>query len=265
MRGTAVARVALGVGLVIALGTATGVAVVYDGDTFLTSESLPVRLLGIDAPESYQPGGDIARDILEKYLLGRTVRLAADSADKDEYGRLLRYVYVGDTLVNAELVRKGYAGYRSFQPRLRFGDSLEALQAEAARTGRGLWSFNVFEPPGIEMLRERVRAESSRTQAGLEVVSWLEAAKHVGRLVAVEGRVVTTYNSGKVCHLNFHEDYRRHFSVAIFARDSAKFPPEPEQHYLRRNVRVTGVVKSYRGAPEMIANDARQIELLLDE
>lgn len=238
---------------------------VYDGDTFLTSESTAVRLLGIDAPESYQPGGDIARDILEKYLLGRQVRLEADSVDRDDYGRLLRYVYVGDTLVNAELVRRGYAGYRSFQSRLRFGDSLAGLQAAAARTGRGLWSFNVFDPPDIELLRERVRAESSRTAAGLEVVSWLDAAQHVGRLMAVEGRIVATYNSGKVCHLNFHEDYRRYFSVTIFGQDLAKFPPEPEQHYLKRNVRVTGFVKSYKGAPQIIVNDPAQIELLPDE
>lgn len=265
MRGTVVAKTVLGVGLVITLGVATNAVVVYDGDTFLTSDSLPVRLLGIDAPESYQPGGDIARDILEKYVLGRPVRLATDSADKDGYGRLLRYVYVGDTLVNAELVRKGYACYRSFQAHLRLGDTLERLQAEAARTGRGLWSFNVFEPPSIELLRERVRAESSRTASGLEVVSWVDAAKYVGRLVAIEGRVVATYNSGKVCHLNFHEDYRRHFSIAIFGQDFDKFPQQPEQHYLRRNVRVTGVVKSYKGAPEVIVNDPRQIELLSDE
>lgn len=246
----------------IQLAAGSRAVLVYDGDTFRTDDSLVVRLLGIDAPESYQPGGDISRDILEKYVLGRKVLLVADSVDKDDYGRLLRYVYVGDTFVNGELVARGYAAYRSFQSRLRLGDSLQRLQAEAARTGRGLWSFNVFAPPTLELLRERIRAESRRTAAGLEVVSWANAGRYIGRLVAVEGRVVATHNSGKVCHLNFHEDYRRHFSVAIFAQDFAKFPPNPEQYYLKRNVRVTGIVKSYKGAPEIIVTDPGQIEIL---
>lgn len=240
------------------------VVVVYDGDTFRTGDSLVVRLLGIDAPESYQPGGDVASDILEKFVLGRTVRLEPDSTDKDQYGRLLRYVYVGDTMVNIELVRKGYAAFRSYQPNLRHGDTLARLEEEAARTQRGLWAFNVFTPPTLKLLKAQVTAESSRTASGLSVVSWLEAADHVGRLVVVEGKVVATHNSGSVCHLNFHEDYRRYFSVAIFGQSFAKFPPRPEEYYLQRNVRITGVVKSYNGAPEIIVSDPGQIELIDD-
>ena len=238
--------------------------VIYDGDTFRTDDSLVVRLLGIDAPESYQPGGDIAGAILEKYVLGRAVRLESDSTDRDQYGRLLRYVYVGDTMVNMELVRKGYAAFRSYQPNLRFGDTLARLEEEAARTQRGLWAFNVFTPPTLKLLKAQVTAESSRTASGLSVVSWLEAADYVGRLVVVEGKVVATHNSGNVCHLNFHEDYRKYFSVAIFGQSFSKFPPRPEDYYLRRNVRVTGVVKSYKGAPEIIVSDPGQIELIND-
>lgn len=94
--------------------TVTRVIAINDGDTFETQEGERVRMLGIDAPETYQPGGDIARDILGKYLLGRTVRLESDGENKDRYGRILRYVYLGDMLVNGELVRNGYA---AFQPK----------------------------------------------------------------------------------------------------------------------------------------------------
>lgn len=237
------------------------VAVVYDGDTFTTDDSLVVRLLGIDAPESYQPGGDIARDILENYVSGRSVRLMADSVDRDQYGRLLRYVYVGDTMVNLEMVRRGYAAFRSYQSSLDFGDTLARAEEEAARIGKGLWSFNVFAPPTLQLLKEKVKAESVGGVAGLPVVSWLEAGQYTGRLVTVDGTVVATFNSGKVCHLNFHEDYRRHFSVAIFAQDFAKFPPRPEDFYKERHIRVTGIVKDYKGAPEIIVNDPGQIEV----
>ncbi|MBM3314367.1 thermonuclease family protein [candidate division WOR-3 bacterium] len=255
----------LGLVLLLAVATGTRVVLVYDGDTFMTSDSARVRLLGIDAPESYQPGGDISRDMLEKLVLSRDVRLEADVVGQDDYGRLLRYVWVGDTMVNAELVARGYAVPRMFQDSLRYWDTLLALEQSAARTGRGLWSFNVFQPPTLELLRARVAAESTTaetTAGGLQVVSWLDAGNYIGRLVAVEGTVVATHNSGRVCHLNFHQDYRRYFTVAIFGQDFGKFPPQPENHYLRRRVRVTGLVKEYKGAPEIIANDPGQIEIL---
>ncbi|MEO0073478.1 MAG: thermonuclease family protein [candidate division WOR-3 bacterium] len=241
------------------------VVMVYDGDTFLTADSARVRLLGVDTPELYQPGGDIARDILEKLVLGKQVRLEQDKVDRDEYGRLLRYVWVGDTMVNLELVACGYAVPRKFQDTLRYWDSLLALERSAARAGRGLWAFNVFQPPTLELLQARIAAESvsaETTARGLPVISWADAGNYVGRLVAVEGVVVATYNSGRVCFLNFHQDYRRYFRVAIFSQDFAKFPPQPENYYLRRRIRVTGIIKEYKGAPEMIVNDPGQIELL---
>ena len=248
----------------MALAGATGhrVVQVYDGDTFRTDDSLVVRMLGIDAPESYQPGGDIAKDILEKYVAGREVRLEADSVDKDDYQRVLRYVYVGDTAVNFEMVRKGYAAFRSFQPNLNLQDTLAKLEKEAARLGRGLWAFNVFQPPTMKLLKEKAAADTARKVPGLQVVSWEDAASYIGRLVTVEGTVVATYNSGKVCHLNFHPDYRHNFSVAIFVQDFAKFPPRPEDYYRKRKLRVTGLVKEYRGAPEIIANEPGQIEVV---
>jgi micrococcal nuclease len=249
----------------IGLAARVRVDIVYDGDTFRSTDSAVVRLLGIDAPESYQPGGDVARDILEKYVAGREVRLESDSADKDQYGRLLRYVYVGDTMVNLEMVRKGYAAFRMFQATLKYQDTLAKAEEEAARTGRGLWSFNVFAPPSIELLKEKVRAESLKADSGkpgIRVVSWLDAGQYQGKLVTVDGTVVATYNSGKVCHLNFHEDYRKYFSVAVFSQDFPKFPAKPEDYYLKRHVRVTGIVKDYKGAPEIIATDEGQIEVL---
>lgn len=251
--------------VLVTSGSAERVVLVYDGDTFLTADSVRVRLLGVDAPELYQPGGDIARDILEKFLLGRQVRLERDGEERDEYGRLLRYVWIGDTMVNLELVARGYAVPRRFQDTLRYWDTLLALERNAARVGRGLWSFNLFQPPTLELLQARIAAESvtaETTAGGLKVISWVDAGNYIGRLVAVEGVVVATYNSGRVCFLNFHQDYRRYFRVAIFSQDFAKFPPQPENYYLRRRIRVTGIIREYKGAPEMIVNDPGQIELL---
>jgi len=96
----------------------------------------------------------------------------------------------------------------------------------------------------------------------VEVISWQRAAKYVGEFVAVEGRIVGTHNSGKACFLNFHPDWRRSFSVVIFANRFDAFPPRPEDFYRGKRVRVTGVIREHEGRPEIILDSPAQIEVL---
>jgi micrococcal nuclease len=94
------------------------------------------------------------------------------------------------------------------------------------------------------------------------VVSWQDAAQYYGQSVTVEGRVVETYNSGKVVFLDFHEDYRQYFKAVIFPDDWDKFPEPPEKLFLDKLVRVTGLVKEYEGAPEIIIEEPTQIKIV---
>jgi endonuclease YncB( thermonuclease family) len=85
---------------------------VIDGDTIrvlIAGERQLVRYYGIDAPEQdekcYQEATERNRD-----LVGGVVRLEADARDKDEHGRLLRYVFTNDGVsVDAVLVSEGLA------------------------------------------------------------------------------------------------------------------------------------------------------------
>jgi micrococcal nuclease len=70
---------------------------------------------------------------------GRHVRLELDVRSRDRYGRLLAYVWLGDTMVNAELVRRGYAQVMTVPPNVRYQDLFVKLQREARDAGRGLW------------------------------------------------------------------------------------------------------------------------------
>jgi aspartyl/asparaginyl-tRNA synthetase len=94
------------------------------------------------------------------------------------------------------------------------------------------------------------------------VVSWQDAAQYYGQVVTIEGRVVKTYNSGKAIFLNFHEDYRTYFKAVIFPDDWHKFPEPPEKLFLGKLVRVTGLVKEYKGAPEIIVEEPTQMEII---
>lgn len=123
---------------------------VVDGDTakvFYGGDSEYVRYIGIDTPESVKPDspvecfGEEAKRFNEE-LLARNpkVRLVFDREKRDHYGRLLAYVYSGDTLLQAELLRRGYATTLEISPNTSRAERFERLEDEARDAGRGLWS-----------------------------------------------------------------------------------------------------------------------------
>jgi len=113
---------------------------VMDGDTVLLvpdgeREPVKLRIQGIDAPESCQPGGERARNALIDRVLRKTVQV--ESHGVDSYGRQLGKLWVGDEDVGAEMVRAGWAWAYSF----RTGRGpYAALQREAQRERRGLFA-----------------------------------------------------------------------------------------------------------------------------
>src|SRR5690606_26238852 len=117
---------------------------VFDGDTIevdLEGSVERVRLIGINAPEIGECWVDEARDLLRELLPeGLAVALTTDVSDRDQYGRLLRYVWVDSTSINEELVRQGAAVSRRYPPDTALSDRFDSAE-EAARSGdRGLWS-----------------------------------------------------------------------------------------------------------------------------
>jgi micrococcal nuclease len=146
------------------------VVYVVDGDTIhvrIDDKVEKVRYIGVNAPEvpharghdgaSRRPhapeerhhargfphtpaAGDAARRINLQLVSGKQVRLELDRERRDSYKRLLAYVWVGDTMVNAEMVKRGYAEVMTMPPDFRHRALLESLQREAREAGRGLWS-----------------------------------------------------------------------------------------------------------------------------
>lgn len=113
---------------------------VIDGDTIVIQGEERVRYIGIDAPERDEPLGQAATELNRKLVEGKRVRLERDVSDRDRYGRLLRYVYVDGTLVEAELVRQGLARVRAYPPDTKHHQELSALEQEARQAGRGVWA-----------------------------------------------------------------------------------------------------------------------------
>lgn len=112
---------------------------VIDGDTIAIEGGYHVRYIGIDAPEKDEFYYLEARQANEELVKGKRVRLEKDISDKDRYGRLLRYVYVDGTFVNAEMVWQGYARAETYTPDVKYQVYLEAVEKEARQTERGIW------------------------------------------------------------------------------------------------------------------------------
>lgn len=112
---------------------------VIDGDTIVIKGGDHVRYIGVDAPESGEFYYQESKEANEDLVAGKKVRLESDISERDSYGRLLRYVYVDDNFVNAEMVRQGCAWAVAYPPDVKYQVYLEAMENEARQTKRGFW------------------------------------------------------------------------------------------------------------------------------
>src|SRR3972149_5750746 len=122
---------------------------VLDGDTIVLDNGETVRLIGVDAPETHHPEipvqrfGEEATEFLRRLAEGFECTLEYEPSNiRDQYGRLLAYVFVGDRLANAEIIRRGYAyAYTRFP--FRRQSEFIALEREARERQYGLWQLSL--------------------------------------------------------------------------------------------------------------------------
>ncbi|MBQ9662573.1 MAG: thermonuclease family protein [Oscillospiraceae bacterium] len=128
---------------------------VIDGDTLLVrieGEEVSVRLIGVDAPESVHPDesrntpeGTVASDWMKNYMADRRqVALEYDEELLDHFGRTLAYVYVGDTLLEDELLRAGMAVTLVMEPNTRYQLHFAEVEREAKASAAGFWGTGFF-------------------------------------------------------------------------------------------------------------------------
>lgn len=116
---------------------------IVDGDTIevsMNDVTYRVRYIGINTPEVGQPCADEATAFNTSLVSDQVVRMVKDVSETDRFGRLLRYVYVGDLFVNAELVAQGYAQAATYPPDVAYAALFVQLEAEARTAGRGCWA-----------------------------------------------------------------------------------------------------------------------------
>lgn len=131
---------------------------VIDGDTIRLETGETVRYIGVDTPETRHPTkpvecfGEEATKRNVELVLGREVRLVKDVSETDRYGRLLRYVYVGDVFINQQLAREGYAYSSAFPPDISLQKQLQEAQRFAQSEVLGLWDSSICPPEKVQDL-----------------------------------------------------------------------------------------------------------------
>ncbi len=110
---------------------------VIDGDTIVVEGGITVRLLGIDSDEKGYPCYSAAKERLEQLVLGKVVRLEASKGDIDQYGRSLRYVFLGSQNTSVLLVSEGLAVARFFPDNALYREEITRAESEAKTAKRG--------------------------------------------------------------------------------------------------------------------------------
>jgi endonuclease YncB( thermonuclease family) len=127
--------------------TACVVSKIRDGDTIECRDGGAVRLIGIDSPERDQaPFGAMATDgLLALISLRDTIQLSSDKEARDQYGRLLGYLWRDGVSVNFLMIRQGWAVALEYYPNTSYAEWFRAAEALAERQKRGLWEVNGFQ------------------------------------------------------------------------------------------------------------------------
>jgi len=232
------------------------VNLIMDGDTVSLSNGERVRYLGIDTPESRKknadgswkkltnPYADRATELNRRLVKGKRIELEYDVTARDRYGRKLCYVFIDGVFVNAELVRRGLAMPMSCPPDVKYEDILRMAMDEARLEKRGLWN---------ELLDIPVPAD--------------QAEKYIGQVQTVEGEVKSVYPGEQCISLNFGDDFRTDFTIAIFPNQLDNFRRsniDPVRDYPGKRVRVCGLIKEYNG-PEIVVERPEEIEFVPEE
>lgn len=127
---------------------------VVDGDTLkinFNGKEESLRLIGVDTPESVHSDsskntaeGKIASDYTKSILEGKNVAVEFDVQERDQYGRLLGYVWVNGKMFNKTLVQEGYAKIATYPPNVRYVEDFTQQQTQARNNKKGFWKHGEF-------------------------------------------------------------------------------------------------------------------------
>lgn len=123
---------------------------VIDGDTLeisMNGQTETIRLLLVDTPETVhpqkpvEPFGPEASQYVKDTLQGKEVRIKVGLEERDNYGRLLAYVFIGEETIQEKLLKNGLAATAYLYNDLTMLEQFHNAQQTAIDAGKGVWSI----------------------------------------------------------------------------------------------------------------------------
>ncbi len=239
---------------------------VIDGDTFVTRNGKRVRLLGVDTPESVvgsrpvQWYGKQAYWWLSEKISDKRVCLERDKnrdINLDRYGRLLRYVRVGNTFLNREIIELGIGRFYHREP-IQYEEEFRRLQFEAIKNSRGLWNIDE-QLKWIKQRIENLKLLSSCNTKGY-ICPW-DAKKFIGATKKVMLYVSKTHDAGDKFLLNSEVDYRASDNLTVVVYKRGYDGIELDRRFWGHIIEVRGTVSLYKGRAEILVKNPDAIKI----
>lgn len=218
---------------------------VIDGDTIELEGERLLRYIGINTPElrvkaengswkeTGNPFAQMAYELNRNLVEGKIVTIKYDKEKKDRFGRLLGYVFIGDTFVNEKILEEGLAELYFHAPNLKYANKLSQAFSKALNNRKGIW-YN------------------------LRVISAQEADHYLGQAVAVKDKVLDRYSGKEVAFLILPHNLRIVFFKELFPLFGDSFTIEK---FVGKEIIVYGIIKKHRGIKEIIVDHPVEIEL----
>lgn len=140
---------------------------ISDGDTISLLDTrkglTKIRLHQIDAPEKKQDFGQRSKQSLSELIYGKQVRI--DVADIDKYGRTVGTIWLGQTDINMEQVKRGMAWV---YVKYATDPGYFAAESTAKNARFGLWSQPNAIPPWMFRHPERANATAPTPSSAMQ-------------------------------------------------------------------------------------------------
>jgi micrococcal nuclease len=228
------------------------VAKVIDGDTIVLEGGEKLRYLGINAPEikrwegnqwlpQKQMFGEEAMSYNQKLVEGKKVKLEYDRRKRDDYKRILGYVWSDGVLINGELIRKGLALVDVRYPNRKHQKMFFDFQKEARDFHRGIWG----------KIEDHTFSEQ-------------QAFKLIGEIGVVQGTIIRVTNGRDKIYLHFGKHGEKDFTAIIYMDSLQSFPWESkdiDRSFSGRKVKIYGFVRNH-GGPAVIISAPSQLDIL---
>ncbi|MDD2870881.1 MAG: thermonuclease family protein [Candidatus Gracilibacteria bacterium] len=182
---------------------------VIDGDTvkvqFLSTNKVEnMRLIGIDTPETKNPNKEIqefgqeAYDFVNDTISGLEVDVEMDPNNfRDNYARLLGFVYVDGESFNKKLIELGYAkAYLDYD--FKYSEEYKKAESVAKKQNLGIWGLN--SSTSVIISSKKVVDKSTSLVSTGSIESIITIQGKIGKNKTITGNSITCFDT---CSINF--------------------------------------------------------------